>query len=216
MWREFGNPFFPHAIPFFGNPDLPPVQFSAERFAPQSLGEALLMPLRLVSPESMTYAEISAPDLRFAALLVVAGALAIACGFGRYRAASAARALTRTDARLLVFFAIAAAVWIGSSANARYGMLVLLLAGPCLARLLERLLVLRFAYVALPVLLVAQIAMCAAISPPRWFIVERWTKDWFPLHVPQRAIEKPALYLTVEAQAMASVVRVSASGVVLR
>jgi hypothetical protein len=205
LWREFGNPLFPHANPLFGNPGLPSVSFTAERFAPQSLGEALLTPLRLVSPESMTYAEISAPDVRLAALVAVAVALASASAFARFRLASARRALRPVDGRLLAFLVVAAGLWIATSSNARYGMLVLLLAGPCLARLVERLVELRFAYVALPVVLAAQVAACAAISPPRWFIVERWTQDWFPLAVPPTAREAPALYLTVEAQAMASV-----------
>jgi hypothetical protein len=47
-----------------------------------------------------------------------------------------------------------------------------------------------------------QITVCAMNSPARWFVAERWSRDWFPYVVPQRALEQPALYLSVETQAM--------------
>jgi len=98
------------------------------------------------------------------------------------------------------------AAWIATSANARYGMLVLLLIGPCLARVLDRLLPLRYVHLALLLLLAGQIVVCAMASPARWSVVERWSQNWFPVVAPERARIEPALYLTIEPQAMTAVV----------
>ena len=92
-----------------------------------------------------------------------------------------------------------------TSANGRYGVVVLLLAGLCLARLAERLLPLAAARVALGALLVAQVAACAMVSAPRWFIAERWSGQWLPFVPAERARREPALYLTVETLPMAAV-----------
>src|SRR5262249_38511468 len=77
MYREYGNPVFPLFNAWFRSPDFPPITIFAERFAPKTLADALAFPLRVVSPESMIYAEISAPDLRFLALTVLAIAVAV-------------------------------------------------------------------------------------------------------------------------------------------
>ena len=189
LWRETGNPFFPHFNALFGSPEAPAVMLAAERFAPQSLIEALTLPLRMALPASMTYAEISAPDLRLAALVLALPALAF------MRPASGAL-------RLIAFFMLCLAAWIATSANARYGLVVLLLAGPCLALVLDRLAPARYASAALLLLIGLQAAACAAVSPTRWFVAERWTQHWLAFDVPGRAREQPALYLTIEPQTM--------------
>jgi hypothetical protein len=199
MHREFGNPFFPHLNAWFRSPDFLPINLSASRYAPGDLRDFLAFPFGMMSAESLTYAEIAAPDLRFAALAVLAAAAVVSAVLQR----SGAARLTANDARLFTFFFLALAVWIGTSANGRYGLLVLLLAGPCTARLADLVLPPRASRVALLVLLAMQITVCALNSPARWFVVERWSRDWFPYVVPERALERPALYLTVETQAMA-------------
>jgi hypothetical protein len=64
LYREYGNPVFPLFNAWFRSPDFPSLSVSAERFAPKTVADALTFPLRIVSPEAMIYAEISAPDLR--------------------------------------------------------------------------------------------------------------------------------------------------------
>lgn len=200
LYREFGNPFFPHLNSVFRSPDFPAISLGAERFAPRELGDALAFPFRLASPESMVYAEISAPDLRFAALGFAFLGLAVSM-IVRRRAVL----LTSNDGRFLSFFLLALAAWIWTSGNGRYGMLVLLLVGPCLARLLDAAAGPRATRIVLAVVLVAQITACAMISPLRWFIAERWSREWFPFVVPERAKREPVLYLTMEAQTMMAV-----------
>jgi hypothetical protein len=205
MYREYGNPVFPLFNAWFRSPDFPPINIFAERFAPKSLEDAATFPLRIVSPESMIYAEISAPDLRFVALAVLA--IAIAALALRPRVSpGTSRSLRGIDVRLFAFFALAYAGWLVASANGRYGMLVLLLVGPLVARLADRLFPVVAARGALLILLVAQILACALISPPRWFMIDRWSERWFPYEVADRLKLEPALYLTVETQAMSVII----------
>jgi hypothetical protein len=183
MWREFGNPLYPLSGSL------------SARFAPQDLAAALAFPFRMVVLDRALYSEIFAPDLRFAALVVAAVGVVL-----RKEASSKFQS---TDWRLLGFFALAALLWLATSANARYGMVVLLLAGVSLARVAERALPLGAARVALGLLLALQLVMTVMAAPPRWYLAEPWSKRWFPYEVPSRALREPALYLTLETQPMA-------------
>jgi hypothetical protein len=84
-------------------------------------------------------------------------------------------------------------------------MIVLLLAGVCLARLVERLLPLGAARIVLAVLLALQLAMIVFVAPPRWFVIEPWSTRWLPYEAPERALREPALYLSLETLPMAVV-----------
>jgi hypothetical protein len=204
MAREFGNPVFPLLNGWFQSPHAPAVNSAGGRFAIPDLLSALIFPFQLIAPDRTLYAEITAPDLRFAALVIAAAALPLKALTERRRGGGHSP-LAGTDARVLAFFVLAACVWLVSSANGRYGILVLLLAGLCLARLLERLLPLGPARIAMAALLVAQIAACSMITAPRWFIADRWSWSWLPFAVAEEGVREPALYLTVETLPMAAV-----------
>lgn len=200
MMREFGNPVFPLMNAWFKSPYAPAVNLIGERFTPQDLATALTFPFRMVALDRTLYSETFAPDIRLAALLAAAIALpALAARRG------APGPLRGTDWRVLAFFAAGSVLWLASSANGRYGMIVLLLAGVCLARLTERLLPGGAARVALGVLLVVQLVTSVVAAPSRWFIAEPWSRHWLPYDVPQRALLEPALYITVEVLPMAVV-----------
>lgn len=202
MTREFGNPVFPMFNAWFQSPHAPAAHMIHLRFAPQDLAAAISFPFRMALLDRSLYAEIFAPDIRFAAL---AAAAVVLPALAWRRAVAAANALRAVDRRLLAFFAAAALLWLVTSANGRYGMLVLLLAGVCLARLVERLLPLGAARVALALLLALQLAMTALVAPPRWFVVEPWSERWLPYVAPQRALREPALYISLETLPMAVV-----------
>jgi len=188
MQREFGNPVFPltHA--------------AGGRFMLQDLGAALAFPFRMIALDRHLYSETFAPDLRPAALLAAAVALPLVAALRR-----APAALTGSDGRVLAFLCAAAVLWLATSANARYGLVVLLLAGVCLARIAERLLPLPAARVALTLLLLVQLGTTMVASPTRWFLAERWTRHWLAYDVPEPALREPALYLTLEILPMAVV-----------
>lgn len=200
LWREFGNPVFPLANAWFRSPDWLPVNMIGERFAPANAAALLEFPFRMAALDPNVYSENFAPDLRFAALSLASVALAVRAA---RRAAPSDGALRGADWRVLAFFVASLALWIATSANARYGLVVLLLAGVCLARVVERLMPLRVARTALAVLLLVQVGTTLLASPPRWFLAERWSHHWFPYIVPERALREPALYLTVEILPMA-------------
>ena len=188
--REFGNPVFPLMNAWFESPHALPVNLVSERFTPRGFAEALAIPFRMVALDRHVYSEIFAPDLRLALLMLAALALPLA------------RPLTPVDRRLLIFLALGAVLWIMTSANARYGLPVLLLAGLALARLAEHLLPRGAARIALATLLAVQVATSLVAAPTRWFLAEPWTARWLPYEAPERA---PALYLSVEVQPMAVV-----------
>ena len=195
MQREFGNPVFPLMNAWFRSPYSPPVDQVSDRFGVDGLRGLLGFPFRMISLDRSLYSENFAPDLRFAALVAVAVGLPAVAAMRR---AGRESALRGPDWRVFAFFGAAFALWLASSTNARYGLLVLLLAGVCLARLVERALPPIAARVVLAVLLVLQVGMTVIASPARWFIAEPWSKHWLAYDVPQRALREPALYLTVE------------------
>jgi hypothetical protein len=148
------------------------------------------------------YVENFAPDLRFAALVLALPGMGV---LAARRSARLAAALGGAGWRVLAFFGCTLALWLASSANARYGMIVLLLAGVCLAWFVQLLLPARAARVVLALLLVVQVGISIVASPPRWFISAEWSGRWLPYEVPERATREPALYLSVEILPMAVV-----------
>src|SRR5262249_38529474 len=190
---------FPLLNGWFRSPDALQFNMIGERFALQDPVAVLAFPFRMATLDPRVYSENFAPDLRFAALFLSVLGLAVLAA----RRAPAAGALRGADGRVLAFFACALALWLAGSANGRYGMVVLLLVGVCVARVVERLLPPRPARVALAVLLLVQVAMTFIASPTRWFLAELWSRHWLPYAVPERALREPALYLTVEILPMA-------------
>lgn len=205
LMSELGNPVFPLMNGWFKSPYAPAVNMGAARFAPQGVADALLFPFRMAILSRALYVETFAPDIRFAALVVAALALLMAPTKRGKNQAPPARALRPVDARVLAFFAVSAALWVATSANGRYGLLVLLLGGLCFVRLTERLLPERPALGVLSLVLAVQVTMSTLAAPSRWFIAEPWSDRWLPFDVPERARREPALYLTVEVLPMAAV-----------
>lgn len=200
LLREFGNPVFPLLNGWFRSPHALEFNMISERFALRDPVAWLAFPFRMVTLDPGIYSENFAPDLRFAALVLAVPALA---ALAARRSAPAAGALRGTDWRVLAFFASALALWLASSANARYGIIVLLLVGVCLARVVERLLPARAARIALALLLAVQLGTTFVASPTRWFLAEPWSRHWLPYAAPERALREPALYLSVEVLPMA-------------
>src|SRR6185503_12663944 len=202
MQREFGNPVFPLFNGWFRSPHFLEYNMINERFALRDSLALLAFPYQMAALGPRIYAENFAPDLRFAALVVALLGVAM---LAVRRGARVATALRGPGWRVLVFFAVATALWLATSANARYGLIVLLLAGVCLARLGELLLPARAARVILALLLLLQVAIGIVASPPRWFIAAEWSGRWLPYQVPERAVREPALYMTVEILPVAAV-----------
>jgi hypothetical protein len=202
LMREFGNPVFPLMNAWFQSPHAPFVNMVSERFTPTDLAGVLSFPFRMAGLDRHLYSETFAPDVRLAALLATVLALPVAVFAGKARQENSLRG---ADWRVLAFFALGLALWLATSTNARYGMVLLLLAGVCLVRMAERVLPARAARVALSVLLLVQVGTSVLASPARWFLAEPWSKRWLPYDAPERALREPALYLTLEVLPMAVV-----------
>jgi hypothetical protein len=202
MQHEFGNPVFPLFSGWFRSPHALEFNMVNERFALRHPAELLAFPFRMATLDPRIYAENFAPDLRLAALVLTLPGVAV---LAARRSARAAAALRGPGWRVLAFFGGALALWLTTSANGRYGLIVLLLAGVCLARLVELVLPAGAARVTLSVLLVSQVGIGIVASPPRWFISAEWSGRWLPYEAPERALRDPALYLTVEILPMAAV-----------
>jgi hypothetical protein len=200
--REFGNPVFPLFNAWFRSPDYLEFNMVNERFALSGPLAVLALAFEMAALGPRIYAENFAPDVRFAALILTLPAMAVVAV---WRSAPLAAALRGPGWRVLSFFGFSLGLWIMSSANARYGMIVLLLAGLCLAWFVQLLLPARAARVVLALLLVVQVGISIVASPPRWFISAEWSSRWLPYEVPARATREPALYLTVEILPMAVV-----------
>jgi hypothetical protein len=203
MMREFGNPVFPVMNAWFRAPEGLPINLVSERFTPKDLAAAAAFPFHVAMLDRSLYSENFAPDLRFAALAAVA--LGLAARSLTRRAADDTGGLSGDDWRLFAFLAFGYVLWLLTSANGRYGMVLLLLIGICVARLAERLLTVAIARTALAVLLLVQIVATALASPPRWFIAEPWSRSWLPFEVPARARSEPALYVSLEVLSMSAV-----------
>ena len=101
------------------------------RFKPDDWLEGLLRPFVLLDPQGFTYYELPAPDLRFAAILLMTGIFLVS---GRLRARLSAPAWRTLIGLWLIFY-----LWTFFSGNGRYFMSGLLLAGPMLVLLAARL-----------------------------------------------------------------------------
>ena len=198
LYREFGNPLFPLMNAWFGSPYFSSANLAPERFALHGITEALELPFRMALADPWVYVEFRAPDVRFAALAVAAAGWIGLVLFRRRTERPQVVALRTEDRSFLVFFVAAFVLWLATSANGRYGLLVMLLAVVCLVRLVDLLLPRHAARVVLLLILALQISAGIIGSEARGWNSGPWTRDWFPLAVPDRAKTTPALYFTIE------------------
>lgn len=101
------------------------------RFIPDSWVEVVLRPLLLADPAANLYAEIHAPDWRFAALAV----LALIAWIGSRRLAW----LSGVQGRALIGLVACFYVWTLASGNGRYFLWALLLVGPMIVVAVQQL-----------------------------------------------------------------------------
>jgi len=205
LYRKFGNPLFPFMNAWFRSPYFPPLNAANERFALHSFADILLLPFRMLLPQQWVYVEFTAPDVRFAVAVVILLALA-ARVLRRESGSLRILKLPTTDRKLFTFFAASLALWLYSSGNGRYGLLVLLLAGVCIARLVELLLPLRAARNVLLVIALLQITVSVVAAPVRGWVSGPWSHAWFPISVPKEGKTDRAVYFTVETLTLSALI----------
>jgi hypothetical protein len=197
LYREFGNPVFPFYNGVFRSPDFPPASVAMGILVPPSLGDALSLPFRIAQPRPWVYTEMALADVRPALLLLAAAGAAAAWAQRRFAGARAAAPAPR---RLIVlFFVLGGALWLATSANARFGAALFLLAGPLAGSLLAAFLPRRYALLALGGVLAWQIALQLGPRPQRWPSAP-WSARYFDWQLPAAAAQAPAVFLSFGSQ----------------
>lgn len=193
LYREFGNPVFPFYNGVFRSPDFPPASLAMGILVPPGLADALSLPFRIAQPRPWVYTEMALADVRPALLVLAAAGAAIAwaarCFAGARPAAAAPRAL------IMLFFVLGGAMWVATSANARFGAALFLLAGPMVGSLLAAFLARRHVLLALCGVLALQLALQLGPWPARWPSAP-WSARYFDWELPAAAAREPAVYLS--------------------
>ncbi|MEJ6021469.1 hypothetical protein [Ramlibacter sp. PS4R-6] len=162
------------------------------RFSPDTWGDALLRPLAMTAPDANVYVEIAAPDLRLAAVQILA--LGLLLLWTRLR--------SKPPAALIALLAFAVACmppWLLTSGNGRYFIPILLAAGPLAVGLV----------LALPLSRRMQLALVAGLLAGQVFVVSErppwdawaWSSwgqgNYFQVDVPKADDPRPVTYVTL-------------------
>ncbi|GER14152.1 hypothetical protein VHAB30_53450 [Variovorax boronicumulans] len=220
--RAFGNPFFPMLDGLFrasdaatpkSQPESSPWQLLGQlvagmrdpRFLPSSLTEAFARPFDMLSARRLIHTEPSSPDLRYAALVMLAMLGVVAWG-ARRRWKSAATAISsqsnRAYACLVISLAASWVLWLSISGNSRYFSPMACIAGVLLVVGLHRLLApapQRILIYVLAVMLGMQIVFLWQTRDLRWG-PQPWGGQWLQVNVPPHLQLEPQLYLPLDSQ----------------
>lgn len=164
------------------------------RFQPDTWRDAIWRPLAMAAPDAGVYLEAMAPDLRFAALLL----LTLCLGVLVWRRRNQAIPAMRTLGLLVVFAWLSFASWLFTTGNGRYFMPVLLLAGVLCIAILRWLPLSQGLRLSLATLLVAMQAFVVAQADPRhlWSLAP-WGEPYLDLQLTPQDRSRPALYVTL-------------------
>jgi Glycosyltransferase family 87 len=200
--QAFGNPLFPLMNGTFRSPEFTTEPLRHFRFIPDSLAQALWRPFAMVNSTSMAQEELMTPDLRYAVLVVLAGALLAHWLWKRLAppsdsAAPPAPAATRVLAALGCSFAVDWVLWLTASGNGRYFLPMASIAAVVIVALIFRLFDTRPKlrnYVLIVILGAQAIQLCYG-AEHRWNGVS-WDRHWLGIEMPEKLANEPNLYLT--------------------
>jgi hypothetical protein len=205
--QMFGNPMFPLMNGVFRSPEITTEPLRHFRFIPESFADALWRPFAIADPIPMVQEELTAPDLRYAVLVVLTSALFLRWLWQRlaHRSTSSARAESAVAARVLAALGCGLAVdwtlWLSASGNGRYFLPMANVAAVVIVALLFRLCDTRskmrhYIFAAIFGIQIIQLSFGAG---HRWNGVP-WDRHWLVVEVPEKLATEPNLYLTVGAQ----------------
>jgi hypothetical protein len=202
----FGNPFFPLVNNIFHSPEFTTEPLRHSRFIPGTLVEALWRPFKMLDPVSMVQEEVRAPDLRYAALIVLLGVLlmrralrglappAPAAPAGSSGHVSSGRALAALACGLGVDWAL----WLSQSGNGRYFLPMACVAAVVIVALLPRLLPTQPGVRAfiLAIVIGIQALQLWMGTDFRWNPAP-WGGAWFKVAAPETLRTEANLFLTI-------------------
>jgi hypothetical protein len=207
LWKIFGNPMFPIFNTIFRSPEFSTEPMQHYRFIPDSLTDALWRPFAMVDPMQMVHEELSAPDLRYAVLVVLVILLLLRWLWTRFahtatpsrapRLAGSARVLAALGCGLGLDWIL----WLHGSGNSRYFLTMACIAAVVIVGLLCHLFAMRpkvrnYILAAIFGVQAVQLYMGAEY---RWNGAS-WGGQWFDVAVPDKLRTEPNLYLTMGAQ----------------
>ena len=126
LFTVFGNPMFPMFNNIVRSPEFTTEAMTNDRFAPESIGDALWRPFAMLDPARMVHEELSAPDPRYAILVVLVILFVARWIWRRFREPSPSANKHPLDDSSRVLAAIGCAVginwmlWLYASGNSRY------------------------------------------------------------------------------------------------
>lgn len=161
------------------------------RFEPDTWIDALMRPFAMVAPDANVYVEISAPDIRFAVLVLLAIAVLVA-----WRRLGPNR---KPVLALLALMALSMWPWLGTSGNGRYYIPMLLAVGPLCVGLIYLLPLTRSFQTFLALLVFGLQIFVVAQNPPwgTWAWLAWKDAPYFQVDVPSDKGEKPVTYVTI-------------------
>lgn len=207
LQKMFGNPFFPLMNGVFRSPEFTTEPLRHFRFIPDSLAQALWRPFAMVDPAPMVQEELTAPDLRYAALVVLIGMLFLRWLRRRnlrppMLAADAAPSVAaRTLAALGCGLTVDWVLWLSASGNGRYFLPM----GSVAAVMIVALVFMLFSgrpkvrnYVLIVVFGAQLIQLCCGTNY-RWAPAP-WDRHWLEIDLPEKSATESDLYLTMGVQ----------------
>lgn len=161
------------------------------RFKPDTWLDAVMRPFAMAAPDANVYVEIQAPDVRFAALVLLAIAALVA-----WRRLGANR---KPVLALLALTAVSMWPWLETSGNGRYYIPMLLAAGPLCVGLICLLPLTRSFRGFLALLVLALQIFVVAQTPPwgAWAWLAWKDAPYFQVDAPPEAGTKPVTYVTI-------------------
>jgi hypothetical protein len=203
LQERFGNPLFPLFNSVFKSPEMITQGARTMRFIPETAGEFLWRPFAMIDPVTMVHVEMSAPDPRYALLLIVTGIFF--CIRPWVRRSTPASRDDAHAARVLAAIGLGLALdwtfWLASSGNSRYFLPMSSVAAVVLVALLYRVLGTRTkarAYI-IAGILGAQCVQLWMAADYRWNGTA-WDDHWINVQVPQRLRSDRNLFLSIGAQ----------------
>jgi hypothetical protein len=206
--KVFGNPLFPMFNSVFRSPDTTTNPTgSASRFIPESIAEALWRPFAMINPTQMVHEELSAPDPRYAILVVLVVLFILRWGWRRFHKAAPSPGNSRLSESTRVLVALGCGLgvnwilWLRLSGNSRYVLAMACVAAAVIVGILFRIFESRpkVRNYFLAIILVSQAVQLYMGAEFRWNGVP-WGGQWFDLSVPEKLKTEPNLYLTLGTQ----------------
>jgi hypothetical protein len=217
--RMFGNPMFPLLNNLFRSPEFTTAPLKHYRFIPDSLTDALLRPFAMSGTADMIHEEMSAPDIRYALLLLVFLIFVIAWIWRSMRPASTSVAIPRSESATRALAALGCGftadwiAWLSGSGNSRYFIPMACIAAVLAVALLFRLLANHSIgrNCILLTLLIAQGTQLALGTDFRWSQAP-WDRHWLNVDIPEKLASQPSLYLSIGMQSNSFIVPYLAKG----